>query len=107
MRNTLSITGKARNNDPRLAAIEKRVSDIIKAYPRYQRYDVAKKFARKMRAHIARVDDMGAGNPPGDGQKILGRQIINAMSWGVGAAHDYRTMRRYEAAARAAERFCR
>lgn len=102
-----TISAKAKNDDPRLALIEKRVSDAIKMYGRWQRHDVAKKFARKMREQIARIQRYGAGNPIGEGQRVLGREIINALTWGVGAAHENRMMRRYEAAARAAERFCR
>ncbi len=95
--------------DPKIETIQHRVSDAIKMHGRFARYNVAKKFARRMRENAARVREFGCmrGGEMGEGQKVLGRAIINAMCWGVGDEHNVRMIRRYEAAAEAAERFMR
>lgn len=88
--------GKPRSKD-RVAEIQERVSEAIKSYgPRtYHRYDPALRFARRMRAKAARLR--------GDGF----RDLVDAMCWGVGSGHRREMIKRYEAAAIAAERFCR
>jgi len=90
------FAGNVRDDAKRLPQIEKAVSEAIKGFgPRtFHRYDPAKKFARKMRAAAARLrhDDQ--------------RNAIDAMCMGVGSGHRWAMVRRYEAAAKAAERFC-
>ncbi len=87
--------GKIRS-EARVDQVAKRVSEVIKGYgPRtYHRYDPAMKFARKMRAAAARLR--------GDRR----RDVIDAICMGVGSGHRWAMIRRYEAAAKAAERFC-
>lgn len=95
--------------DPRLEQIAHGVSEAIKMHGRWRRYDVAKKFARKMREAAQRVTDYGCmtAGEMGEGQKMLGRAVINAMCWGVGDERNVKMIARYEAAAKAAERFMR
>ncbi len=86
--------------------IGKSVSESIKALgPRtYHRYDRAKAFAKKMRAAAARVREWGTGGHANDGR--LNRSVVNAMCFGCGDEWNVRMIRQYEAAAKAAERFC-
>ncbi len=90
------FAGRVRDDEKRLPQIQKAVSEAIKNFgPRtFHRYDPAKKFARKMRAAAARLrgDDY--------------RTLVDAMCMGVGSGHRWAMVRRYEAAAIAAERFC-
>lgn len=90
------FAGNVRDDAKRVPQVEKAVSEAIKNLgPRtYHRYDKALKFARKMRAKANRLrnDD--------------GQNFIDAMSMGVGSGHRWVMVRRYEAAAKAAERFC-
>lgn len=91
------FSGRLRDDAKRLPQIEKAVSEAIKGLgPKsYHRYDPALRFARRMRAAAARLR--------GDGQ----RDLIDALCMGVGSGHRWTMVRRYEAAAKAAERFCR
>lgn len=86
--------------------IGKTVSESIKALgPRtFHRYDRAKAFARKMRAAAERVKAWGTGGHDNDGR--LNRSIVNAMSFGCADEWNLRMIAQYEAAAKAAERFC-
>ena len=86
--------------------IGKTVSESIKALgPRtFHRYDRAKAFAKKMRAAAERVKVWGTGGHANDGR--LSRSIVNAMCFGCGDEWNQRMIREYEAAAKAAERFC-
>jgi hypothetical protein len=88
------FAGNVRDDAKRLPQIQKAVSEAIKNLgPRtFHRYDKAKKFARKMRIHAWRL----RGDESQD--------FIDAM--GVGSGHRWVMVRRYEAAAIAAERFC-
>lgn len=79
------------------------VSAAIKTHSKYVRQDVARKFARKMRAHAERIRTWGTGGHANDGR--LTRSIVNAMCWGVGDEHNVKMIRRYEEAAKAADRF--
>jgi len=88
--------GRPRNQD-RVGQIQARVSEAIKGFgPKsYHRFDKAAAFARKMRAKASRLrNDRQHG-------------IIDAMCFGFGSGHRREMIRRYEAAAMAAERFCR
>lgn len=90
------FSGRVRDDEKRLPQIQKAVSEAIKNLgPRtFHRYDKAKQFARKMRIHAWRL----RGDESQD--------FIDAMSMGVGSGHRWVMVRRYEAAAIAAERFC-
>lgn len=91
------FAGRVRDDARRVPQVEKAVSEAIKGLgpETYHRYDKALKFARKMRAKAARLR--------GDGYRTL----VDAMCMGVGSGHRWSMVRRYEAAAKAAERFCR
>ena len=84
-------------DEGRVDQVAKRVSECIKNFgPRtWDRRGPARKFAVKMRAAAYRLrhDDK--------------RNMIDAMCMGVGSGHRWAMVRRYEAAALAAERFCR
>ncbi len=90
------FAGNVRDDARRIPQIEKAVSEAIKAIgPRtFHRYDPAKRFARKMRAKAERLRH--------DPERIF----LDAMCMGVGSGHRWSMVRRYEAAAKAAERFC-
>ncbi len=91
------FSGNVRDDAKRIPQVEKAVSEAIKNLgPKtYHRYDKALKFARKMRAKANRLR-----NDPE-------RNAIDALCMGVGSGHRWAMVRRYEAAAKAAERFCR
>lgn len=88
---------KVRDDEKRIPQIQKAVSEAIKGFgPKsYHRFDPAARFARKMRAKAARL------------RENFNLNLIDAMCWGVGSGHRWCMVRRYEAAAAAAERFCR
>lgn len=87
---------RLRDEEGRKAQVQTAVSEAIKCLgPRtYHRYDKAKAFARRMRvkADRLRFDDKAT--------------LIDAMCMGVNSGHRWVMVRRYEAAAIAAERFC-
>lgn len=86
--------------------VSKAVSESIKSLgPRtYHRYDRALAFARKMQANANRVRKWGTGGHADDGR--ICREVVNAMSFGCGDEWNQRMIRQYEAAAKAALRFC-
>ena len=90
------FAGNVRDDAKRVPQVEKAVSEAIKNLgPRtYHRYDKALKFARKMRVKANRL------------RNHLGAIFIDAMCAGVGSGHRWAMIHRYEAAAKAAERFC-
>ncbi len=85
------------------------VSNALKGiYSKYERFEKARAFAKRMRERASLVRREGchlAGLPQYPTR--LGREIVAAMSWGVGDGHNRVMIMRYEAAAKAAERFCR
>jgi hypothetical protein len=89
--------GNIRDDAKRIPQIQKAVSECFKAMRpgRHWRYDPAVKFARKMRAAAERL------------RNDRHRTVIDHMCMGVGSGHRWAMVRRYEAAAIAAERFCR
>ena len=90
------FAGNVRDDAKRVPQVEKAVSEAIKGLgPRtYHRYDKALKFARKMRAkanHLRTAPHF---------------IMVDALCMGVGSGHRWAMIHRYEAAAKAAERFC-
>ena len=82
----------------------KAVSEAIKGMNRWRRPDAGRAFARKMRAHADRIRDWGCKLPGGKNAAIP-RDIMNALCMGCGDDHNRRMIKKYEAAAKAAERF--
>lgn len=89
--------GNVRDDAKRVPQVAKAVSEAIKGFgPRtWDRRGPARKFAAKMRAKANRL------------RNHLGAIFIEAMCAGVGSGHRWSMIHRYEAAALAAERFCR
>jgi len=83
------------------------VSNALKNVDRWKRFDVARAFARRMRERASLVRREGCHRAGMPYPSRLGREIVAAMSWGVGDGNNRVMIMRYEACAKAAERFCR
>jgi hypothetical protein len=87
---------------------ETMVSNALKGiYSRYERYTKALAFAKRMRERAMLVRREGCHRAGQPYPSRLGREIVAAMSWGVGDGNNRVMIMRYEACAKAAERFCR
>ena len=99
------LYGEKKPSATRDSQVAKRVSDAIKMQHPYRRAEFGRKFAEKMRAAAARVRRDGC-RKPGVAASPLNRALLNALCWGAGDGHNRTMIARYEAAAKAAERFC-
>jgi hypothetical protein len=87
--------------------IAKRVSEALKNVSQWTRREAARKFANRMWNAAARVREEGCHKAGMPYPARLPRAVINAMCWGVSDGHAIVMIKRYEAAAKAAERFCK
>ncbi len=98
--------GKGVRSLTRADDIAKKVSESLKGiYSKYERFEKARKFARRMRERAEYIREYGC-RVPGQ-QNFIPRRMMAALCMGVGDGNNRVMIQRYEAAAKAAERFCR